>query len=153
LGVELVRDRERVGICFDDAVQSRTTPIDVLDARQIFFDQRACRLAPGLHPLLQVRNRRFFEIERALREERDAGDEAEEKESRSTHRLSIISRHRACLTSAMPAEPVVAGVHRLRTLIVNVYFVESSSGDGWMLVDTGLPGCAAAIRRAAERLF
>ena len=43
------------------------------------------------------------------------------------------------------------GVHRLRTLIVNVYFVEHR--DGWVLVDAGLRGTATMIRRAAERLF
>ncbi len=51
----------------------------------------------------------------------------------------------------MPAEPVADGVHRLRTLMVNVYFVESP--DGWWLVDTGLPGFSARIRREGERLF
>jgi len=36
--------------------------------------------------------------------------------------------------------------------MVNVYFVEESSGS-WALVDTGLPGYAGTIRREAEQLF
>jgi glyoxylase-like metal-dependent hydrolase (beta-lactamase superfamily II) len=43
------------------------------------------------------------------------------------------------------------GLHRLRTLIANVYFVEGQGG--WVLVDGGLRGTATMIRRAAERLF
>jgi glyoxylase-like metal-dependent hydrolase (beta-lactamase superfamily II) len=54
----------------------------------------------------------------------------------------------------MHAEQIARGVYRLRTLMVNVYFVadEASSGH-WMLVDTGLPGYAGRIRREGERLF
>lgn len=52
----------------------------------------------------------------------------------------------------MRAERVADGVYRLCTLMVNVYFVEESSGS-WALVDTGLPGFAGAIRREAQRLF
>jgi glyoxylase-like metal-dependent hydrolase (beta-lactamase superfamily II) len=49
------------------------------------------------------------------------------------------------------AEFVTVGVSRLRTLMVNVYFVESSAG--WVLIDAGLPGTAAEIRNAAAELF
>jgi len=49
------------------------------------------------------------------------------------------------------AEFVTVGVARLRTLMVNVYFVESSAG--WVLIDAGLPGTASAIRTAAAELF
>lgn len=52
----------------------------------------------------------------------------------------------------MQTQRVVDGVYRLRAVMVNVYFVETSGG-GWMLIDAGLPGCAGAIRRAADRLF
>ena len=65
----------------------------------------------------------------------------------------------------MRAERVADGVYRLCTVIVNVYFVEQTSGSrvlargsrargaSWALVDTGLPGFAGSIRREAERLF
>ncbi|HZP49116.1 MAG TPA: MBL fold metallo-hydrolase [Vicinamibacterales bacterium] len=51
----------------------------------------------------------------------------------------------------MHAEAVAEGVHRLCTLMVNVYFVESSGQ--WWLVDTGLPGYSASVRREGERRF
>ena len=41
---------------------------------------------------------------------------------------------------------------RLRTLMVNVFFVRLHGG-GWVLVDAGLPGSAGAIRAAATALF
>lgn len=43
-------------------------------------------------------------------------------------------------------------VHRLLTVMVNVYFVADESG-GWTLVDAGLPWCTGSIRSAAESLF
>lgn len=43
-------------------------------------------------------------------------------------------------------------VHRLLTMMVNVYFVEDGAG-GWTLIDTGMPGYARSIRRAARQLF
>jgi glyoxylase-like metal-dependent hydrolase (beta-lactamase superfamily II) len=52
-------------------------------------------------------------------------------------------------------ERVAPGVARLRTLIANVFFV-SSPGDPrapWCLVDAGVGGHAAAIRRAAWALY
>ncbi|RYG45566.1 MBL fold metallo-hydrolase [bacterium] len=48
-------------------------------------------------------------------------------------------------------EPVVPGVWRLRTLIVNVYAVESE--DGWTLVDTGPPGVGPWVALATMQLF
>jgi glyoxylase-like metal-dependent hydrolase (beta-lactamase superfamily II) len=54
----------------------------------------------------------------------------------------------------MQPEKIARGVYRLRTLVVNVYFVENgTSSRRWMLIDTGLPGYAGTIRREAERLF
>jgi glyoxylase-like metal-dependent hydrolase (beta-lactamase superfamily II) len=52
-------------------------------------------------------------------------------------------------------ERAARGVNRLRTLLVNSYFVSESDGrtSPWVMVDAGLPGYARAIRRAAERLF
>ena len=52
----------------------------------------------------------------------------------------------------MRAEHIAEGVYRLCTLMVNVYFVESASRS-WALVDTGIRGYTATIRREAERLF
>src|SRR5436309_15702897 len=58
---------------------------------------------------------------------------------------------RVALALQVTPEHVTAGVYRLRTLIVNVYFVESSSG--WVLIDAGVPGTASNILRAAQQLF
>src|SRR5919198_4387092 len=59
----------------------------------------------------------------------------------------ILARH-----AAMRAEHIADGVYRLRTLMVNVFFVDGASGS-WALVDTGVRGYAGTIRRGAERLF
>lgn len=53
----------------------------------------------------------------------------------------------------MRAERVASDVFRLTTLMVNVYFVRDRATGHWALVDTGLPGYAHTIRRAAEQLF
>jgi glyoxylase-like metal-dependent hydrolase (beta-lactamase superfamily II) len=53
----------------------------------------------------------------------------------------------------MRAQHIAAGVHRLRTLMVNVYFVADEASGAWTLVDTGMRGYARHIRREAERLF
>jgi glyoxylase-like metal-dependent hydrolase (beta-lactamase superfamily II) len=53
----------------------------------------------------------------------------------------------------MHAEQIAPGLHRLRTLIVNLYFVRDQTSGEWALVDTGMPGYAGAIRRAATKLF
>jgi glyoxylase-like metal-dependent hydrolase (beta-lactamase superfamily II) len=47
---------------------------------------------------------------------------------------------------------VAEGVWMLRTVLVNVFFVRIDDG-GWMLVDAGIAGSAASIRRAATALF
>jgi glyoxylase-like metal-dependent hydrolase (beta-lactamase superfamily II) len=52
----------------------------------------------------------------------------------------------------MHAEQIAPGLYRLRTLMVNVYFVEDGEA-GWALVDTGMRGYAGHIQREAERLF
>ena len=64
--------------------------------------------------------------------------------------------NRGPATTVPTAPPRVApGVHRLTVGAgpgrTNVYF--ASSGATWALIDTGWPGDAAAIRRAAEGLF
>ncbi len=51
----------------------------------------------------------------------------------------------------MTAEHVTTGVYRVRTAIVNAYFV--ATGGGWVLIDAGLPGSAPRIRAAARELF
>jgi len=53
----------------------------------------------------------------------------------------------------MRAERVASDVFRLRTLMVNVYFVRDSITRQWLLVDTGMPGFANTIRRTARQLF
>jgi glyoxylase-like metal-dependent hydrolase (beta-lactamase superfamily II) len=52
----------------------------------------------------------------------------------------------------MHAEQIADGVYRLRTVMVNVYFV-ADSARSWTLVDTGLPGCSGSIRREARLVF
>ncbi len=49
-------------------------------------------------------------------------------------------------------EEVAPGVARLGIAFVNAYFVEGP-GEAWVLVDTGLPGAAPYVRRAAEQRF
>ena len=49
------------------------------------------------------------------------------------------------------AEQVASGLYRLCTMMVNVYFVRDRAAGGWVLVDTGLPGYAGAIRRMSSR--
>jgi len=57
--------------------------------------------------------------------------------------------------SSRGVEETAPGVYRMAVktgpLDVNVYFVRSA--DSWVLVDAGLSGSAAEIRRAAESLF
>lgn len=52
----------------------------------------------------------------------------------------------------MTAERVATDVYRLRTLMVNVYFVRDGATGDWTLIDTGMPGFAGTIAREAERL-
>jgi len=52
----------------------------------------------------------------------------------------------------MRPELCAPNVHRLLTMMVNVYFVSDRAG-GWTLVDAGLPGYTSAIRTAATNLF
>jgi len=52
----------------------------------------------------------------------------------------------------MEPELCAQHVHRLLTMMVNVYFVENGSG-GWTLVDAGMPGFAETIRSAASSRF
>ena len=52
------------------------------------------------------------------------------------------------------SQEVVPGIAWLRTLMVNVAFLEPEPRDGsWVLVDAGLRGYAAAIRNAARERF
>ena len=53
----------------------------------------------------------------------------------------------------MRAERVASDVFRLKTLMVNVYFVRDRTSGQWALIDTGVPGFAATIRRVGEQLF
>jgi glyoxylase-like metal-dependent hydrolase (beta-lactamase superfamily II) len=54
----------------------------------------------------------------------------------------------------MRAQQIADGVFRLRTFMVNAYFVgDGVSPTGWTLIDTGMRGYAAAVRREAERIF
>ncbi len=55
----------------------------------------------------------------------------------------------------MATESFAPDCHRLRTLMVNAYFVAASpSRDApWVLIDTGLPGHTRTIRKAAAHLF
>jgi glyoxylase-like metal-dependent hydrolase (beta-lactamase superfamily II) len=53
----------------------------------------------------------------------------------------------------MRAQEIADGVYRLRTLMVNVYFVRAAAPPMWALVDAGMPGFARSIRAEAERIF
>src|SRR5437763_229608 len=52
----------------------------------------------------------------------------------------------------MRAEQIAAGVYRVRTVMVNAYFVRATP-TMWSLIDTGMRGGARLIRREASRLF
>ncbi len=67
LGVERVRDCERVWIQFDDGMQGGAVAIERLNARDVRADDLPCRSAAGLLVLNERANRRFFEIEGARR--------------------------------------------------------------------------------------
>ena len=49
------------------------------------------------------------------------------------------------------AHRVAPDIAYLRTVLVNVVFL--GTADGWVLVDTGIPGSGDAIKKAAEALF
>jgi glyoxylase-like metal-dependent hydrolase (beta-lactamase superfamily II) len=53
----------------------------------------------------------------------------------------------------MRAQKIAPGVHRLRTLIVNLYFIHDRTSGEWALVDAGMPGHGSTILRAARQLF
>src|SRR4051812_8097070 len=70
---------------------------------------------------------------------------------------AMIQRHIGCSdgheeNATMMTDTSARGVHRLITMMVNVYFVSDESG-GWTLVDTGLRPYTDRIRRAARELY
>src|SRR5207253_3122037 len=73
LRVEGVGNRQRVGIRLEHAVQRRTVSIDLLDAREVFLDERSRRVASRLHALLQIGDRGFLEVEARRRLSRQSG--------------------------------------------------------------------------------
>ncbi len=62
--VERIRDGQRVRVHFDDSMQSRTAPVDLVDAPEIQLGDLARRIAPRRHPRLELRGGDFFERER-----------------------------------------------------------------------------------------
>lgn len=69
--------------------------------------------------------------------------------------MTSLAHHEHEAATAEEPTRVAPGLAYLRDRIVNVAFISSSDGrDGpWILVDTGLPGGASRIVRAAESLF
>ncbi|HVE78093.1 MAG TPA: MBL fold metallo-hydrolase, partial [Gemmatimonadaceae bacterium] len=53
---------------------------------------------------------------------------------------------------ALPRATFAPGVERVMTVFVNAYLV-GVPDEPWVLVDTGLPGFAPMVRRAAARRF
>jgi glyoxylase-like metal-dependent hydrolase (beta-lactamase superfamily II) len=53
----------------------------------------------------------------------------------------------------MRAQEIADGVYRLRTMMVNVYFVRAAAPPVWALIDAGLPGFGRSVRAQAERIF
>lgn len=52
--------------------------------------------------------------------------------------------------------PVVAGLHVLRDVFVNLYYAAADPGQpagAWVLIDAGLPGSAGTIRQHAAKVF
>src|SRR5687768_7221270 len=52
-----------------------------------------------------------------------------------------------------PAELLPADVHRVRTLMVNLFLIGMPGTTNWVLVDGGLPKRAKRIANAAAELF
>lgn len=75
-----------------------------------------------------------------------------------THTDDPASPEQSALAHAFPRAigpvfDVAPGVLGLRTWIVNLYFVGTAGGGGWMLVDAGMPLSAHKIIAAAEAHF
>ena len=67
----------------------------------------------------------------------------------------MLSNH-ASRASTPAFMPVVAGLHVLRNVFVNLYYAEAEPGQpqaGWVLIDAGLPGAAATIGKHAAEVF
>ncbi len=62
--VHRLRNREGVGIDFDHAVQGWAAPVDLLDAREIFFGKSARRELAGTQLVLQFGDANLVEFER-----------------------------------------------------------------------------------------
>ena len=91
LRVEGVGNRQRVGIRLEHAVQRRIVSIDLVDAREVFLDERSRRVPSRLHALLQIGDRGFLEVEarRSLSRQSGAGSgdarDKDEHSDRSSH--------------------------------------------------------------------
>lgn len=67
----------------------------------------------------------------------------------------MLSNH-ASRTSTPAFYEVVPGLHALRDVFVNLYYVAVAPGQPrgpWVLIDAGLPGSASKIKRHAEAVF
>ena len=67
----------------------------------------------------------------------------------------MLSNH-ASRASTPAFMPVVPGLHALRDVFVNLYYVAANteqSPGAWVLIDTGLPGSATKIKQHAESVF
>jgi len=67
----------------------------------------------------------------------------------------MLSNH-ASRASTPAFDVVVPGLHVLRDVFVNLYYVAADPGQApgaWVLIDAGLPGSAAKIKRHAEEAF
>ena len=61
--IELIRNRRRLRIDFDDGAKRRSLSIETVDAAQVRVHDRAGGEAAGPHPSLQIRDRQFVELE------------------------------------------------------------------------------------------
>lgn len=69
----------------------------------------------------------------------------------------MLSNH-ASRASTPAFDEVVPGLHVLRDVFVNLYYVAVNGGPNrpageWVLIDAGLPGSAAKIKQHAEQIF
>jgi glyoxylase-like metal-dependent hydrolase (beta-lactamase superfamily II) len=67
----------------------------------------------------------------------------------------MLSNH-ASRASTPAFMPVVAGLHVLRNVFVNLYYVAADPGQptgAWVLLDAGLPGSVGTIRKYAAEVF
>ena len=116
-GVEGVGDRRGVRVDLEDAAQLGAAPVDRVDPRQVFLDERPRRLLAGFHPLLQIGDRHLVEIERRgrgrlrrQRRDRQRGGGRQRDQSFPLSHDSSFVLH--AITAAHTRQPIITAAPR-----------------------------------------